>query len=87
MWEKCINKYAALNPASMVFVADLATQRLACTTLDTLLELLQDVFESYLALLSEGPSGLLNTAPLKVKAVTICAIGLDAHASRGGFLP
>lgn len=69
------------------FFADLATQRLACTTLYMLFEFLQEAVEGYHALLIERLLYLLNTAPLKVKAAATGAIGFDAHASRGSFLP
>lgn len=85
--DECISKHAALVPAIMALVADPATQRQACTALDALLEILQDVIEGYLALLMERLSGLLDTAPIKVKAVVTGAIGSAAHASRGNFLP
>lgn len=48
-----------------------------------LLERLQEVVEEgYLAVLIERCSGLINTAPLKVRAVTTGAFGLNVHASR-----
>lgn len=64
-----------------------ATQRSACTALDALLEILHDVIDQYLQLIMERLAGLLNTAPLAVKAVVTGAIGSAAHASKERFLP
>lgn len=85
--DECVSKHSALVPAIMQLVADPATQQQACTALDSLLEILQDVIEQYLTLLMDRLSGLLDTAPLKVKAVVTGAIGSAAHASREKFLP
>lgn len=71
----------------MTLVNDPQTQRAACTALDALLEILHDVIEQYLGLLMERLSGLLDSAPLKVKAVVTGAIGSAAHASKERFLP
>lgn len=71
----------------MQLVNDPETQRQACTALDALLEILQDVIDQYLDLLMQRLSGLLDTAPLKVKAVVTGAIGSAAHASKEKFLP
>ena len=69
----------------MALVADPSTQRSACTALDALLEVLHDVIEQYLPLIMERLSGLLETAPLNVKAVVTGAIGSAAHASKDQF--
>jgi hypothetical protein len=71
----------------MALVADSATQRSACTALDALLEVLHDVIDQYLPLIMERLSGLLETAPLNVKAVVTGAIGSAAHASKDQFTP
>jgi importin-4 len=71
----------------MALVADPATQRSACTALDALLEVLHDVIDQYLPLIMERLSGLLETAPLTVKAVVTGAIGSAAHASKDQFTP
>lgn len=71
----------------MTLVADPVTQRSACTALDALLEILHDVIEQYLHLIMERLSGLLETAPVSVKAVVTGAIGSAAHASKEKFLP
>jgi hypothetical protein len=69
----------------MALVADPSTQRSACTALDALLEVLHDVIDQYLSLIMERLSGLLETAPLNVKAVVTGAIGSAAHASKDQF--
>lgn len=70
----------------MNLINDPATQKTACTALDALLEILQDNIEQYLELIMERLIGLLETAPLSVKAVVTGAIGSAAHASKGRFL-
>lgn len=71
----------------MTLVNDPQTQKSACTALDALLEILQDVIDQYLQLIMERLAGLLETAPLSVKAVVTGAIGSAAHASKSKFLP
>jgi hypothetical protein len=71
----------------MTLVNDQATQRSACTALDALLEILHDFIDQYLQLIMERLAGLLDTAPLSVKAVVTGAIGSAAHASKENFLP
>ncbi len=71
----------------MNLINDEPTQRAACGALDTLLEILHDVIDQYLHLIMERLAGLLETAPLSVKAVVTGAIGSAAHASRERFLP
>lgn len=69
-------------------VPDPAIQRQACTALDALLEILGDIIKAYLDMLMQTLSGLLDTAPLKVKAVVVGgAIGSAAHASGNTFVP
>jgi importin-4 len=85
--EECSAKHATLVPVIMNLVNDPETQRSACTALDALLEILHDVIEQYLHLIMERLAGLLDTAPLSVKAVVTGAIGSAAHASREKFLP
>lgn len=71
----------------MNLVHDPATQRSACTALDALLEILQDVIDQYLNLIMEQLVNLLDTAPIPVKSVVTGAIGSAAHASKEKFLP
>lgn len=54
--------YTALSTATIVLIANLATQRPVCTALDMLFELLQEVIEGYLALLIELHPGLFVIA-------------------------
>jgi hypothetical protein len=71
----------------MGLVHDTETQRSACTALDALLEISQDVIEQYLQLIMEQLAGLLDTAPIAVKTVVTGALGSAAHASKEKFLP
>ena len=71
----------------MELVNDPATQKSACAALDALLEILGDSIDKYLPLIMERMAGLLETAPIPVKNVSIGAIGSAAHASRDKFLP
>lgn len=71
----------------MRLVHDPATQRSACTALDALLEILQDVIDQYLDLIMEQLANLLDTAPIPIKSVVTGAIGSAAHASKEKFLP
>ena len=71
----------------MTLVENPLTQRTACTALDALLEILHDNIDQYLQLVMERLAGLLETAPLSVKAVVTGAIGSAAHASKENFLP
>lgn len=71
----------------MTLVNDVDTQKAACTSLDALLEILQDVIDQYLQLIMEKLAVLLDSAPLSVKAVVTGAIGSAAHASKSKFLP
>ncbi|KAG7093478.1 hypothetical protein E1B28_007153 [Marasmius oreades] len=85
--EECVSKHTTLVPAIMNLINDPETQRSACTALDALLEVLHDVIDQYLQLIMERLSGLLETAPLPVKAVVTGAIGSAAHASKDRFIP
>ncbi|KAG8784053.1 hypothetical protein FRC15_004077 [Serendipita sp. 397] len=85
--EECIERHAILIPGLLQLTADPITQASACTALDGLLELLGDIIDSYLPLLMTTFAQLLNTAPNKVRAVVIGAIGSTAHASKEKFLP
>ena len=76
-----------LVPALTHLIADPVTQRTACSALDSLLEILGDAVGNYLQHLMENLSGLLDTAPLKVKAVVTGAITSAARASQSVFLP
>jgi hypothetical protein len=71
----------------MHLLDDPVTQRSACTAFDALLEIMGDAIHNYLPLVMERFVGLLDTAPISVKAVIIGAIGSAAHASGDKFLP
>jgi hypothetical protein len=71
----------------MSMVNDAATQRTACTALDSLLEILHEHIDQYLDLIMTRLAGLLDSAPIPVKAVVTGAIGSAAHASKERFLP
>jgi importin-4 len=71
----------------LALVQDQITQSAACTALDGLLELLGDIIDTYIVALMTTFASLLKTAPNKVKAVVIGAIGSAAHASKEKFLP
>lgn len=79
--------HAQLVPVLMQLVADPVTQRTACTALDAFLEIVGDTIDSYFWLFMETLSGLLDTAPVKIKVVVTGALGSAAHASRAAFLP
>ena len=81
------SQHSTIVPALMRLFADSSTQRTACTALDALLEVLGDTIGQYLQLLMETLSGLLDTAPTKVKAVVTGEIGSAAYASKSAFLP
>ncbi|KAG6910038.1 hypothetical protein DXG01_013762 [Tephrocybe rancida] len=85
--DECASRHAVLIPRIMDLMTNGETQRSACTALDALLEILQDVIDQYLPLIMERLAGLLESAPLPVKAVVTGAIGSAAHASKLGFLP
>ncbi|KAG6866559.1 hypothetical protein C0991_002044 [Blastosporella zonata] len=85
--DECSARHAVLIPRIMDLMNNSETQRSACTALDALLEILHDVIDQYLPLIMERLAGLLENAPLPVKAVVTGAIGSAAHASKAGFLP
>ncbi|EPQ31230.1 uncharacterized protein PFL1_01415 [Pseudozyma flocculosa PF-1] len=85
--EECAAKHASLLPVIMELVNDPETQRSACTALDSLLEVMGNDISQYLPAIMERLAGLLETAPLPVKATVTGAIGSAAHASKEGFLP
>ncbi|PWN53172.1 ARM repeat-containing protein [Violaceomyces palustris] len=85
--EECASKHATLLPIIMELVNNPDTQRSACTALDSLLEVMGDDISQYLPAIMERLAGLLETAPIPVKATVTGAIGSAAHASKEGFLP
>ncbi|GBE86196.1 ARM repeat-containing protein [Sparassis latifolia] len=85
--EDVVSRHAVLVPTMMRLVNDPVTQRAACTALDALLEISENVIEQYLQLIMEQLGGLLESAPIPVKSVVIGAMGSAAHASKEKFLP
>ncbi|KAJ2934827.1 hypothetical protein H1R20_g2288, partial [Candolleomyces eurysporus] len=85
--EPCVAKHQILMPSIMALINDPVTQKSACTALDALLEILHEHIDQYLQLIMEQLAGLLQTAPLSVKAVVTGAIGSAAHASKERFIP
>lgn len=63
------------------------TQAAACTALDALLEILGTVIEMYLDPILSRLVAMLDTAPVKTKAVITGAIGSAAHAAKARFIP
>ena len=71
-------------------VADLSSQKQACTALDALLEILEilgDSIKEHLELLMHTLSGLLDTAPINVETVVVIAISSVVHTSGNAFPP
>lgn len=82
---RCINKNTVFAPATKALIADPTTQRQACTALDALFKILQNVVYYYSAPPSECRTGLLDNA--LVKAAGTGASWLAAHATLDSFLP
>lgn len=85
--DECSAKHSILVPGIMELINNPETQRSACTALDALLEILQDVIDQYLPLIMERLAGLLESGSIAVKSVVTGAIGSAAHASKANFLP
>lgn len=82
-WDDCINKHGAVVLAVNVtkaLIVGPTTQRQACTTLDALLKILQNVVYYYPTPPKECRTGLLDNALLK--AAGTGASRLAAHATR-----
>ena len=85
--EECAAKHATFLPLIMELINAPETQRAACTALDALLEVMGDDIGQYLPAIMERLTGLLQTAPVAVKATITGAIGSAAHAAKDGFRP
>ena len=85
--EECAAKHATFLPLIMELINAPATQRAACTALDALLEVMGNDIGQYLPAIMERLTGLLETAPISVKATITGAIGSAAHAAKAGFVP
>lgn len=71
----------------MSLMAEPATQSAAGTALDAFLEILDTQITTYISLIMERLSGLLETAPIRIKTIVVGAIGSAAHASGPAFKP
>lgn len=85
--DECAAKHAVFLPLIMELINAPETQRPACTALDALLEVMGDDIAQYLPAIMERLTGLLETAPIAVKATITGAIGSAAHAAKEGFAP
>ena len=85
--EECAAKHATFLPLIMELINAPETQRAACTALDALLEVMGNDIGQYLPAIMERLTGLLDTAPVAVKATITGAIGSAAHAAKAGFVP
>lgn len=85
--DECAAKHAVFLPLTMELINAPETQRSACTALDALLEVMGDDIAQYLPAIMERLTGLLETAPISVKATITGAIGSAAHAAKEGFVP
>ena len=103
MEGECVSKHEILIPVGTVvriffallnnfqvliqLLDDPVTQRSACATFDSLLQIMEDSINQYLPVVMERFVGLLDTAPTSAKLDIISAIGSVAHASGENFLP
>ncbi|WFD29053.1 hypothetical protein MSPP1_000057 [Malassezia sp. CBS 17886] len=85
--EECAAKHSTFLPLIMELINVAETQRAACTALDALLEVMGDDIGQYLPAIMERLTGLLDTAPVAVKATITGAIGSAAHAAKDAFVP
>lgn len=85
--EECATHHAAIVPILFDLIVDPATQKNACTCLDSYLEILGDDIVNYLPLLMERLLILLENGPVPVKITVTGAIGSAAHAAKEKFRP
>jgi hypothetical protein len=85
--EDCATRHATIVPILFDLIIDPATQKNACTCLDSYLEILGDDIVNYLPLLMERLLVLLESGPVKVKITVTGAIGSAAHAAKEKFGP
>jgi hypothetical protein len=85
--EECATRHATIVPILFDLIVDPATQKNACTCLDSYLEILGDDIVNYLPLLMERLLVLLESGPVKVKITVTGAIGSAAHAAKDKFRP
>lgn len=85
--EECATRHAVIVPILFDLIVDPATQKNACTCLDSYLEILGDDIVNYLPLLMERLLILLENGPVPVKITVTGAIGSAAHAAKDKFRP
>jgi hypothetical protein len=85
--EECATKHESIVPILFNLIVDDATQRQACTCLDSYLEILGDDIVNYLTLLMERLLVLLEGGQIPVKITVTGAIGSAAHAAKEKFKP
>ena len=85
--EECATRHAAIVPILFNLIVDPATQKNACTCLDSYLEILGDDIANYLTLLMERLLVLLEAGATIVKITVTGAIGSAAHAAKQKFKP
>ena len=87
--ETSINPVLTPEPLQILFnlIVDEATQKNACTCLDSYLEILGDDIANYLTLLMDRLLFLLEGGAIPVKITVTGAIGSAAHAGKEKFQP
>ncbi|KAL7421107.1 hypothetical protein Q5752_003991 [Cryptotrichosporon argae] len=85
--EECATRHSTIVPILFNLIVDPATQKNACTCLDSYLEILGDDIVNYLTLLMERLLILLENGTVPVKITVTGAIGSAAHASKENFRP
>ncbi|KIR63961.1 hypothetical protein I312_103764 [Cryptococcus bacillisporus CA1280] len=85
--EECATRHSVIVPILFNLIVDPATQKNACTCLDSYLEILGDDIVNYLTLLMERLLVLLESGSIAVKITVTGAIGSAAHAAKEKFIP
>ncbi|WVN87970.1 uncharacterized protein L203_103167 [Cryptococcus depauperatus CBS 7841] len=85
--EECATRHSVIVPILFNLIVDPATQKNACTCLDSYLEILGDDIVNYLTLLMERLLVLLENGTVAVKITVTGAIGSAAHAAKEKFVP
>ncbi|WVQ81301.1 hypothetical protein IAT38_003424 [Cryptococcus sp. DSM 104549] len=85
--EECATRHEVIVPILFNLIVEPATQKNACTCLDSYLEILGDDIVNYLTLLMERLLVLLEGGSVPVKITVTGAIGSAAHAAKEKFVP
>ncbi|ODO04783.1 hypothetical protein I350_05393 [Cryptococcus amylolentus CBS 6273] len=85
--EECATRHSVIVPILFNLIVEPATQKNACTCLDSYLEILGDDIVNYLTLLMERLLVLLENGIIAVKITVTGAIGSAAHAAKEKFVP